>query len=45
LFPGIGHLAADNSGRPALVAEQLCAFFWKFDEDHEDHEDNEPLVG
>jgi pimeloyl-ACP methyl ester carboxylesterase len=26
-LPGVGHLAADNSGKPQLVAEQLRAFF------------------
>jgi hypothetical protein len=26
-LPGVGHLAADNSGRPARVAEALRAFF------------------
>ena len=26
-LPGVGHLAADNSGKPQLVAEHLRAFF------------------
>jgi pimeloyl-ACP methyl ester carboxylesterase len=26
-LPGAGHLAADNSGKPQLVADQLRAFF------------------
>jgi pimeloyl-ACP methyl ester carboxylesterase len=26
-LPGAGHTAADNSGKPELVAAQLCAFF------------------
>jgi pimeloyl-ACP methyl ester carboxylesterase len=26
-LPGVGHLAADDRGRPELVAEQLRSFF------------------
>lgn len=26
-FPGLGHLAADNTGKPELVAQELRRFF------------------
>ena len=26
-FPGVGHLAADNDGKPELVASELRRFF------------------
>jgi hypothetical protein len=26
-FQGVGHVAADNGGRPELVAEELRSFF------------------